>query len=57
MSTRASNGSISRLSNNRYKITITIGYDPHTGRQKRKSKTIRGSRRVADAMSKMLQKN
>lgn len=48
MSTRASNGSISRLSNNRYKITITIGYDPHTGRQKRKSKTIRGSRRVAE---------
>lgn len=45
---RSSAGSIKRLDNGRYKITVTIGYNPKTGKQKRISKTIRGSKREAE---------
>lgn len=45
---RSSAGSISRLKDGRYKVTVTIGYNPKTGKQKRISKTVRGSKRDAE---------
>ena len=45
---RASKGSIQKLGTNHYKITITLGYNSKTGKQQRKSKTIRGSKREAE---------
>lgn len=43
-------GSIRELGKNHYKVSATVGVDPKTGRQKRKSKNVRGSRRQAEAV-------
>jgi integrase len=51
---RSSAGSIERLKDGRYKITVTIGYNPRTGKQRRKSKTIRGSKRDAERVKAQL---
>lgn len=45
---RSSAGSIKKLGTNHFKITVTYGFDPATGKQRRKSRTIRGSRRDAE---------
>ena len=45
---RSSAGSIKKLGYNHYKVTVTYGFDPQTGRQRRRSKTIRGSKRDAE---------
>lgn len=41
-------GSIQELGKNHYKITVTAGVNPETGRQKRITKNIRGSRNDAE---------
>jgi len=46
---RASRDSITDLGDGRMRIRITAGYDPNTGKQLRPSRTIRGSRRAAEA--------
>lgn len=51
---RRSVGSISELGKDRYKVTVTVGVDPETGRQRRKSKTVRGSKRKAEAVLQMM---
>ena len=45
---RSSVGSIKKLTDGRWKVTVTIGYNPKTGKQKRISKTVRGSKRDAE---------
>ena len=45
---RSSAGSIKKLTDGRWKVTVTIGYNPKTGKQKRISKTVRGSKRDAE---------
>lgn len=48
MQLRSSAGSIQKLGANRYKVVVTYGFDARTGKQHRKCKTIRGSRREAE---------
>ena len=43
-------GSITELGKNHYKVYITAGVNPETGRQRRKTKTVRGTRRQAEAV-------
>lgn len=49
-------GGITKLGHRRYRIRVTVGYDPLTGKQIRESKTIRGSetdaRRMKDRMNR-----
>ena len=45
---RSSAGSIKKLGYNHYKVTVTYGFDPQTGKQRRRSKTVRGSKREAE---------
>ena len=45
---RASAGSITRVGENTWRIRVSCGYDPNTGKRKQKSKQIRGSRRDAE---------
>ncbi len=45
---RSSAGSITRIDSKRWRVRVTIGIDPKTGKQKRVSKTVRGSRRDAE---------
>ncbi len=55
---RSSAGSIQKLGPSRYKVVVTYGFDPVTGKQRRKSKTVRGSRRDAEtAKARMLLDN
>lgn len=51
---RSAAGSIEKLGNGRWKIYINYGYDPRTGRRKRKCKTIRGSRRDAELLKSQM---
>lgn len=41
-------GSITELGKDHYKVTVTAGINPKTGKQARRSKTIRGSRKEAE---------
>lgn len=41
-------GSIQEKGKNLYEVMVTVGVDPKTGNQKRKSKTVRGSRKDAE---------
>ena len=45
---RSSAGSITKIDKDRWRIRVTLGYNPKTGTQKRLSKTIRGSKRDAE---------
>jgi integrase len=45
---RSSAGSITKVDTNRWRVRVTLGYNPKTGKQKRVSKTVRGSRRDAE---------
>lgn len=45
---RASAGSITKKSDNCWLVQISVGYDPKTGKRRRVSKTIRGSKRDAE---------
>ena len=45
---RSSLGSIQQLENGYYKVTATVGIDPKTGKQKRRSKRVHGSKREAE---------
>lgn len=47
---RRSIGSIRQLGEDHYKVCITIGTDSDTGNQKRKYKTVRGSKRQAEVV-------
>lgn len=47
-------GSITELGKNHYKVVITTGVDPQTGKQKRRTKTVRGSRRKAEATLQLM---
>ena len=47
---RSSAGSIKKLGYNHYKVTVTYGFDPQTGKQRRRSKTVRGSKREAECV-------
>lgn len=52
---RRSVGSIRERGHNVWQISLTVGFDPATGRQKRRAKTIRGTKRQAELeLSKML---
>lgn len=51
---RASAGSIAKIGNNRWRIRITAGFDPQTGKPRRISKTIRGSKRDAECIKAKL---
>ena len=55
---RSSLGSIQQLENGYYKVTATVGIDPKTGKQKRRSKRVHGSKREAEnALAKLLTSN
>ena len=45
---RSSAGSITKIDTNHWRVRVTIGYNPKTGKQKRISKTVRGSKRDAE---------
>ena len=51
---RSSAGSITKLDNNRWRIRVTGGFDPKTGKPRRISKTIRGSKRDAERIKASL---
>lgn len=44
---RSAAGSVQKLGSNYYKVTATVGFNPKTGKQKRRSKRVHGSRRDA----------
>ena len=44
---RSAAGSVQKLGSNYYKVTATVGFDSKTGKQKRRSKRVHGSRRDA----------
>ena len=47
---RSSEGSIVKLGDRHYRVRVTVGYSPKTGRQVRTSRTVRGTLREAEAM-------
>lgn len=47
---RASSGSISRINENTWRVRVSCGYDPRTGKRIRKTKQIRGSKRDAERL-------
>ena len=51
---RSSAGSITKVDKNRWRIRVTLGYNPKTGKQKRIPKTIRGSKRDAERVKAQL---
>lgn len=53
---RSADGSITRLGDRHYRIRVTAGYDPDTGKQVRASRTIRGSRRDAEEIKDRLKR-
>lgn len=53
--TRRSVGSVRQVGKNRWRIQVSAGYDPTTGKRNRKDKTISGTRRDAeDELARML---
>lgn len=53
---RSADGSITRLGDRHYRIRVTAGYDPDTGKQVWASRTIRGSRRDAEGVKDRLKR-
>lgn len=51
---RASAGSITKLDNGHWRIRVTVGFDPKTGKPRRVSKNIRGSKRDAERVKATL---
>lgn len=47
-------GSIRKLGKDCYQVSVTTGYDPETGKQRRKSKVVRGSKRNAEVELQVL---
>jgi integrase len=47
---RSARASVVKLDNARYRVTVELERDPATGKRRRKSKTVRGSRRDAEDM-------
>lgn len=53
---RSARGSITKLGDRHFRIRISVGFDPETGKQVRASKTIRGSRTDAEKMLDRLER-
>ena len=51
---RSSLGSIQKIESGYYKVTATVGIDQKTGKQKRRSKRVRGSKREAEIVLNQL---
>lgn len=51
---RSISGSILRLGDKHYRVRVTAGYDPDTGKQVRASRTIRGTRKDAEELKNRL---
>lgn len=51
---RASSGSITKVAHNTWRVRVSLGYNPKTGKRIQKTKQIRGSRRDAELLKSQM---